>query len=79
MYISALPCPVIHHHFAAHFDNRDFEILPNYQPKASQGLNEQTLLFGKPEGVRRARLFYYFFLLFAELYNLLRVNGYRVS
>ncbi|KAF8965269.1 actin cytoskeleton organization protein [Flammula alnicola] len=33
-----------------HYDNRDFAILPNYQPKNSQGLHEQTLLFGKPEG-----------------------------
>uniref|UniRef100_A0A8H7Y5Y3 Actin cytoskeleton organization protein n=1 Tax=Psilocybe cubensis TaxID=181762 RepID=A0A8H7Y5Y3_PSICU len=33
-----------------HSDNRDFDILPNYQPKASKDLNEQTLLFGKPEG-----------------------------
>ncbi|KAF9484719.1 hypothetical protein BDN70DRAFT_825243 [Pholiota conissans] len=33
-----------------HFDNRDFSIIPNYQPKVSQGLDEQTLLFDKPEG-----------------------------
>ncbi|KDR81676.1 hypothetical protein GALMADRAFT_58678 [Galerina marginata CBS 339.88] len=33
-----------------HYDNRDFAILPNYQPKVSQGLHEQTLLLGKPEG-----------------------------
>ncbi|KAJ3517170.1 hypothetical protein NLJ89_g669 [Agrocybe chaxingu] len=33
-----------------HYDNRDFQILPNYQPLASPGLNEQTLLFGKKEG-----------------------------
>ncbi|KJA27088.1 hypothetical protein HYPSUDRAFT_35639 [Hypholoma sublateritium FD-334 SS-4] len=34
----------------SHFDNRDFAILPNYQPKVSDGLDEQTRLFGKPEG-----------------------------
>ncbi|CAA7271640.1 unnamed protein product [Cyclocybe aegerita] len=33
-----------------HYDNRDFKILPNYQPLSSPGLNEQTLLFGKNEG-----------------------------
>ncbi|KIM49319.1 hypothetical protein M413DRAFT_438506 [Hebeloma cylindrosporum] len=33
-----------------HYDNRDFAILPNYQPKISRDLNQQTLLFGKPEG-----------------------------
>ena len=38
-------------HPLAHYDNRDFAIFPNYQPHISQGLHEQTLLFGKPEGV----------------------------
>ncbi|KAJ6596969.1 actin cytoskeleton organization protein [Mycena vulgaris] len=33
-----------------HHDNRDFEILPDYQPRNSQKFNEQTLLFGKSEG-----------------------------
>ncbi|KAJ7774501.1 actin cytoskeleton organization protein [Mycena maculata] len=33
-----------------HHDNRDFEILADYQPRLSQKLNEQTLLFGKSEG-----------------------------
>ncbi|KAF8910991.1 actin cytoskeleton organization protein [Gymnopilus junonius] len=33
-----------------HYDNRDFAILPNYQPKLSEGLHNQTLLFSKPEG-----------------------------
>ncbi|KAF8798082.1 actin cytoskeleton organization protein [Phlegmacium glaucopus] len=33
-----------------HYDNRDFAIFPNYQPHICQGLHEQTLLFGKPEG-----------------------------
>ncbi|KAJ7774915.1 actin cytoskeleton organization protein [Mycena metata] len=33
-----------------HRDNRDFEILPDYQPRSSQKFNEQTLLFGKSEG-----------------------------
>ena len=35
----------------AHYDNRDFAIFPDYQPRTCQGLHEQTLLFGKPEGV----------------------------
>ncbi|KAK0210940.1 actin cytoskeleton organization protein [Desarmillaria ectypa] len=34
-----------------HFDNRDYKVLPNYQPRIQQTLNEQTLLFGKPEGL----------------------------
>ncbi|KAK0228730.1 actin cytoskeleton organization protein [Armillaria fumosa] len=33
-----------------HFDNRDYKVLPNYQPRIQQTLNEQTLLFGKSEG-----------------------------
>ncbi|KAE9409642.1 actin cytoskeleton organization protein [Gymnopus androsaceus JB14] len=33
-----------------HHDNRDFEILPNYQPKAVEDFNTQTLMFAKPEG-----------------------------
>ncbi|KAK0463946.1 actin cytoskeleton organization protein [Desarmillaria tabescens] len=33
-----------------HFDNRDYNVLPNYQPRIQQSLNEQTLLFGKSEG-----------------------------
>ncbi|KAF9013886.1 actin cytoskeleton organization protein [Cyathus striatus] len=33
-----------------HYDNRDFEILPNYQPRVSKGFNEQTLLLGKSDG-----------------------------
>jgi N-terminal acetyltransferase B complex non-catalytic subunit len=41
--------PIVHH------DNRDFEIFPNYQPKESQGFNQQTLLFGKSEGVSTIR------------------------
>ena len=41
--------PTVHH------DNRDFEIFPNYQPKESQGFNQQTLLFGKSEGVSTIR------------------------
>ncbi|KAF8651484.1 hypothetical protein AX16_004782 [Volvariella volvacea WC 439] len=28
-----------------HYDNRDFSILPNYQPKSSPGIDRQTLLF----------------------------------
>ncbi|KAF7294869.1 Actin cytoskeleton organization protein [Mycena indigotica] len=33
-----------------HYDNRDFDILANYQPRISASTNDQTLLFGKPEG-----------------------------
>ncbi|KAJ7685258.1 actin cytoskeleton organization protein [Mycena polygramma] len=33
-----------------HHDNRDFEILADYQPRSGEKFNEQTLLFGKPEG-----------------------------
>ncbi|KAJ7109453.1 actin cytoskeleton organization protein [Mycena epipterygia] len=33
-----------------HHDNRDFEILADYQPRNGQKFNEQTLLFGKSEG-----------------------------
>ncbi|KAJ6547637.1 actin cytoskeleton organization protein [Mycena capillaripes] len=33
-----------------HHDNRDFEILADYQPRSSQKFNEQTLLFEKKEG-----------------------------
>ncbi|KAF7323044.1 Actin cytoskeleton organization protein [Mycena chlorophos] len=33
-----------------HYDNRDFDILANYQPRISTSINDQTLLFGKPEG-----------------------------
>ncbi|KAF8921223.1 N-acetyltransferase B complex non catalytic subunit-domain-containing protein [Mucidula mucida] len=36
--------------FQDHFDNRDFDVLPNYQPCSSPSLNEQTMLFGKSEG-----------------------------
>ncbi|KAJ7235444.1 actin cytoskeleton organization protein [Mycena haematopus] len=35
-----------------HHDNRDFEILADYQPRGSQKFNEQTLLFDKKEGPR---------------------------
>ncbi|KIK57739.1 hypothetical protein GYMLUDRAFT_45908 [Collybiopsis luxurians FD-317 M1] len=33
-----------------HHDNRDFEILPSYQPRNAEDFNTQTLLFGKSEG-----------------------------
>ncbi|KLO04672.1 actin cytoskeleton organization protein [Schizopora paradoxa] len=33
-----------------HHDNRDFDILPNYQPRGSSTINEQTLLFGTSPG-----------------------------
>ncbi|KAF8212156.1 actin cytoskeleton organization protein [Mycena galopus ATCC 62051] len=33
-----------------HHDNRDFEILADYQPRGTQKFNEQTLLFDKTEG-----------------------------
>ncbi|KAJ7111542.1 actin cytoskeleton organization protein [Mycena crocata] len=34
-----------------HHDNRDFEILADYQPRNGQKFNEQTLLFDKSEGL----------------------------
>ncbi|THU87266.1 hypothetical protein K435DRAFT_782074 [Dendrothele bispora CBS 962.96] len=33
-----------------HHDNRDFDILPNYQPHSIDSLNKQTLLFDKADG-----------------------------
>lgn len=36
---------------ALHHDNRDFAILPNYQPKGCKTLEQQTSLFGKSQGV----------------------------
>ena len=36
--------PLVHH------DNRDFGIIPNYQPRGQPSLNEQTLSY-KPPGV----------------------------
>ena len=36
---------------AVHHDNRDFDILSNYQPKALESVNTQTQLFGSSEGV----------------------------
>lgn len=43
---SSCICVTVHH------DNRDFAILPNYQPHSSQSFHEQTLLFKKSTGVR---------------------------
>ena len=37
--------------FAAHHDNRDFDVLPNYQPRGQPTFNDQTLLINSP-GVR---------------------------
>ncbi|KAF5373874.1 hypothetical protein D9758_000631 [Tetrapyrgos nigripes] len=34
-----------------HHDNRDFDILPNYQPQSIDTLNKQTILFDKAEGL----------------------------
>ncbi|KAH7913728.1 N-acetyltransferase B complex non catalytic subunit-domain-containing protein [Hygrophoropsis aurantiaca] len=33
-----------------HYDNRDFETLPNYQPRCQPSLDRQTLLFGSSSG-----------------------------
>ncbi|KAH8106992.1 actin cytoskeleton organization protein [Cristinia sonorae] len=33
-----------------HHDNRDFEVIPNYQPKSSLSFNEQTMPFNKVLG-----------------------------
>ncbi len=46
-----------------HFDNRDYKVLPNYQPRIQQTLNKQTLLFGKSEGVRCRQVDLYLHLL----------------
>ena len=35
----------------AHHDNRDFVIIPNYQPQCKPTFNEQSLLFGTSAGV----------------------------
>lgn len=35
----------------AHHDNRDFVIIPNYQPHCKPTFNDQTLLFGTSTGV----------------------------
>ncbi|KAG5635534.1 hypothetical protein H0H81_010946 [Sphagnurus paluster] len=32
-----------------HYDNRDFDIIANYQPKSSESINSQTFLFGQNE------------------------------
>ena len=37
--------------FPVHHDNRDFVILPNYQPACKPTFNEQSLMFGKSCGV----------------------------
>ncbi|RDB21137.1 N-alpha-acetyltransferase 25, NatB auxiliary subunit [Hypsizygus marmoreus] len=34
-----------------HHDNRDFDIIANYQPRALDSINTQTLLFGRKEGL----------------------------
>ncbi|KAL0946591.1 hypothetical protein HGRIS_012792 [Hohenbuehelia grisea] len=34
-----------------HHDNRDFAIIPNYQPRSQLTFNEQTALFGKTDGL----------------------------
>ncbi|KAF7440734.1 hypothetical protein PC9H_001082 [Pleurotus ostreatus] len=33
-----------------HHDNRDFQILPDYQPRIIPNFNDQTMLFGRGEG-----------------------------
>ena len=35
----------------AHHDNRDFIIIPNYQPQCKPTFNEQSLLFASSTGV----------------------------
>ena len=34
-----------------HYDNRDFQIIPNYQPRCSPSFDEQTVLCEKVLGV----------------------------
>ena len=36
---------------SVHHDNRDLEILPNYQPRGQPSFSSQTTLFGKEPGV----------------------------
>ncbi|KIY43365.1 actin cytoskeleton organization protein [Fistulina hepatica ATCC 64428] len=33
-----------------HHDNRDFDVLPSYQPASCKSFNEQTIMFGTQEG-----------------------------
>ena len=35
-----------------HHDNRDFDVIPNYQPCCGPSFNEQTILLDKQPGVR---------------------------
>lgn len=35
-----------------HHDNRDFDVIPNYQPRCGPSFNEQTVLLDKQPGVR---------------------------
>lgn len=55
-------CSSTHWVYTAHHDNRDFDILPNYQPRDSETFHQQTVLFGQPEGVRHTRGLIYFLL-----------------
>lgn len=34
-----------------HTDNRDFDVVPNYQPSGGKDLDQQTLMFGLKEDV----------------------------
>ena len=36
--------------FSVHHDNRDFAIIPNYQPRSQKSFHEQTLLFDQAPG-----------------------------
>lgn len=38
--------------FQVHHDNRDFDIIPNFQPQCTASFGQQTLLFEKSTGVR---------------------------
>lgn len=56
---SVLGVTAAHIHSLVHYDNRDFDILPNYQPRSQPSFGKQTTLFGKEPGVS---IFYLSFL-----------------
>lgn len=47
-----LPITRIFNAIPGHHDNRDFDVMPNYQPLCQPSFEEQTRLFGQDAGVR---------------------------
>lgn len=45
--------------FIVHFDNRDFDLLPNYQPQGAISLDELTSVGGKRLSVSILRLHFF--------------------